>query len=468
MSAEGYLVAGRYRLGPRIGSGAMGIVWQALDERLGRTVAVKQLLLQNGLTAEESEEAKQRTMREGRIAARLHHQNAVAIYDVVDDAGSPCLVMEYLPSRSLDDVLHEQGALPPHEVARIGAGVAHALAAAHSAGIVHRDIKPANVLLGDQGLVKITDFGISRATDDVTVTKTGLIAGTPAYLAPEVAVGREPKPSSDVFSLGSTLYAAVEGVPPFGLSDNTLGLLHAVAAARVNPPQQAGPLTDVLLSLLRADPEDRPEAREAARMLDAVAHGENPNVPVGAAALAAAPTAITDGPTRAMGPPPAGPRRTATALQPTTDEAPLPYRRKSKRGWWIALLVLAVVAALVTLLFATNLLGGSGNNPQVPVPASSQPSSTTSSSEPTETSEYTPPPVETPTRKFTPQPTETTQPTKTTTTTPTETSEPTDTPELPDLPDLPGGGNGGGGGPGNGGSGSGPGEGGNQVNGPTN
>src|SRR5919198_210300 len=177
-------------------------------------------------------------MREGRIAARLQHQHAISVYDVAEDEGQPVLVMEYLPSTSLAAMMSEHGPLPPREVARVGAQVASALGAAHAAGVVHRDIKPGNILLGDDGTVKITDFGISRATDDVTVTKTGLIAGTPAYLAPEVAVGRDPAPPSDVFSLGSTLYAAVEGEPPFGLSENTLGLLHRVAAGRIVPPQQ--------------------------------------------------------------------------------------------------------------------------------------------------------------------------------------------------------------------------------------
>ncbi|MGQ0837595.1 serine/threonine-protein kinase [Actinokineospora sp.] len=287
MSDEGRLVAGRYRLVERIGSGAMGVVWRAVDERLNRPVAVKKLLLQPGLPPDEADEAVARCMREGRIAARLHHPNAIAVFDVVDEDGVPCLIMEYLPSVSLAIALNEQGALPAVEVARIGAQVAAALAAAHIAGIVHRDIKPGNILLGDDGSVKITDFGISRATDDVTVTKTGLIAGTPAYLAPEVAIGREPAAASDVFSLGSTLYAAVEGEPPFGLSENTLGLLHAVASGKINPPEQSGPLTNVLVALLATEPEHRPSAAKARDLLGAVARGEEPDVPLPLVAVAA-------------------------------------------------------------------------------------------------------------------------------------------------------------------------------------
>jgi len=277
VSDEGRLVAGRYRIERRIGSGAMGAVWQAHDEVLARTVAIKQLLLQPGLDQHDAEDAKQRTMREGRIAARLHHPNAISVFDVVtDDNGHPCLVMEYLPSTSLADMLRERKTLPPMEVARIGAQIASALKEAHAVGIVHRDIKPGNILLGDNGVVKITDFGISRAKDDVTVTKTGMIAGTPAYLAPEVAIGGDPGPESDVFSLGSTLYAACEGQPPFGLSENTLSLLHAVAAGQINPPRQSGPLASVLAVMLHPEVQHRPTAEEAEELLDAVARGETP------------------------------------------------------------------------------------------------------------------------------------------------------------------------------------------------
>jgi eukaryotic-like serine/threonine-protein kinase len=280
MTDGGRLVAGRYRLVHRIGTGAMGVVWTAHDERLNRTVAVKRLLLQPGLPAEEQAEAVARCMREGRIAARLQHPNAISVFDVVDEDGAPCLIMEYLPSKSLAMVMAERGPLSPREVARIGAQSAAALAAAHAAGIVHRDVKPGNILLGDDGTVKITDFGISRAADDVTVTKTGMIAGTPAYLAPESATGQDPSPASDVFSLGSTLYAAVEGEPPFGLTENTLQLLHAVAAGRINPPQQSGPLTNVLIAMLAADPEQRPSTSRTRDLLHAVAMGETPDVPL--------------------------------------------------------------------------------------------------------------------------------------------------------------------------------------------
>ncbi|WP_243866269.1 serine/threonine-protein kinase [Actinophytocola oryzae] len=269
-----HLVIGRYRLFRRLGTGGMGVVWQGHDERLNRQVAIKKLLLRPDLPPEKAAEAVARCLREGRIAARLHHPNAISVFDVVDEEDVPCLVMEYLPSRSLATVIAEERALAPDKAATVGAQVAAGLAAAHAAGIVHRDITPGNILLGEDGSVKITDFGISWASDDATVTEVGSFAGTPAYLAPEVALGGEPTSASDVFSLGSTLYTAVEGEPPFGVAANTLGLLHAVAGGRINPPRRSGPLTEALTALLEVDPASRPTAREARELLAAV--GEVP------------------------------------------------------------------------------------------------------------------------------------------------------------------------------------------------
>ncbi|MPZ67792.1 MAG: protein kinase [Pseudonocardiaceae bacterium] len=307
MNAGNRLIAGRYRLEDQIGAGAMGVVWRARDERLDRVVAVKQLLLAPGLAEQEAEQSRARAMREGRIAARLQHPHAISVFDVALDGGDPWLVMEYLPSDSLASVLAERGPLPPREVARIGRQAADALAAAHGAGIVHRDVKPGNVLLGTDGTVKITDFGISRASGDVTVTRTGVLAGTPAYFAPEVARGVSPGPASDVFSLGSTLYAAVEGLPPFGTDENTLALLRAVADGQVRPPQRAGPLSALLMRLLQDEPANRPAMPAARDLLGDIASG-------------------ADGPsTRAVGAMPSGtpaaptPTRAATAASSRRD-----------------------------------------------------------------------------------------------------------------------------------------------------
>lgn len=274
MAESGTLIAGRYRLGERIGSGAMGVVWQATDERLQRTVALKHVHNPPGLSAADRQIANDRVLREGRIAARLHHHCAITVHDVVEHDGDPWLVQEYLPSRSLAHWLGENGPLEPRDAATAGASVASALAVAHSAGVVHRDVKPANVLLGDDGSVKLTDFGISRASGDVTLTSTGMIAGTPAYLSPEMARGEPPAPPSDVYSLGSTLYAALEGKPPFGSgSDNPIALLHTVAAGEFEPPRNAGPMTALLMRLLRADPAQRPNMSQVVDALNAIRHG---------------------------------------------------------------------------------------------------------------------------------------------------------------------------------------------------
>jgi serine/threonine protein kinase len=313
VSDEGELIAGRYRLVSRLGSGAMGVVWQAHDERLHRTVVVKQLLLPPRLSESEADEANRRAMREGRITARLHHPHAIAVYDVVEHKGQPCLIMEYLASRSLATVLCTQGVLPTEKVASIGSQIASALTAAHKAGIVHRDIKPGNVLLADDGTVKITDFGISHAVGDVTVTATGMLTGTPAYLAPEVAQGNSAGFSSDVFSLGATLYTALEGTPPFGLNNNPIALLHQVASGEITPPRQSDPLTPVLLRLLQPNPDQRPTMDQAHDALATLAAG--PAGPAGPASPAGGPFALTPSPPRHDRPFEPVPRTQQTLLQ---------------------------------------------------------------------------------------------------------------------------------------------------------
>jgi hypothetical protein len=279
MTAPGRLVAGRYRLQSQIGGGGMGTVWLARDELLGRQVAIKQVLSAPGAGDAEVDEQRQRALREGRIAARLSHPHAISVYDVALENGQPWLVMEYLPSRSLAAVLTEDGVLRTDVVAQIGAQVADALAATHAAGIVHRDVKPANVLIGEggrvQGLVKITDFGISHASGDITLTQTGQITGTPAFLAPEVAQGREMTAASDVFSLGATLYACLEGQPPFGMEDNALAMLHRVAGGNIRPPLRAGAMSRPLLTMLAAEPEARPSMAQVRDDLATLAAGRD-------------------------------------------------------------------------------------------------------------------------------------------------------------------------------------------------
>ncbi|MEU6645651.1 serine/threonine-protein kinase [Saccharomonospora sp. NPDC046836] len=260
MSRVGDLLADRYRLRRKLGSGSLGVVWKAIDQRLQRPVAIKQLSSQSDLDPAAAEEATQRVMDDGRNAAQLQHPNAVSVYDVELDNGVPLLVMEYFPARSLAAVL-EDGPLTPDKAAEVGEQVAGALAAAHEAGIVHGDVKPANILIADDGTVKIGDFGIATAAGD-----TG--SGTPGYLSPEVASGRQPAPSSDVFSLGATLYAAVEGTPPLGNNAE---------------PRHAGELTPVLMAMLAEDATIRPTALQVHHAAQAVVAQQPALVAAGAA-----------------------------------------------------------------------------------------------------------------------------------------------------------------------------------------
>ncbi|GAA3544462.1 hypothetical protein GCM10022222_30190 [Amycolatopsis ultiminotia] len=280
MTEESRQVAGRYELVELVGSGAMGMVWRGEDKILGRVVAVKELLMPVNQGEDKVEEAKNRAMREARIAARLQHPNAISVFNVVEYEDRPWLIMEYLPSRSLSVKLHEDGPLTVDEVIPIAVQLAGVLTAAHRAGVVHRDVKPGNVLLGDDGTVKVTDFGISRAMGDVTLTATGEISGTPAFLAPEVARGEEGTFASDVFALGATLYMAVEGTPPFGTADNAIALLYRVSSGSITPPKQAGKLEPLLLKLLELKPADRPSMAEVVAELRLLDGGVTPVVTV--------------------------------------------------------------------------------------------------------------------------------------------------------------------------------------------
>ncbi|MGH3615532.1 MAG: serine/threonine-protein kinase [Pseudonocardia sp.] len=269
----GELIAGRYRLRELIGAGGMGVVWRATDEELDRTVAVKQVLLGAAATPTDGRLAVERLRREARIAARLRHPRAVTLYDVAEDGDQPWLVMEYVRSRNLTELIAEQGPLTPQRTAQIGAQIADALAAAHAAGIVHRDVTPRNVLVTDDGIAKLADFGISRAVGDVTLTGSGPIAGTLAFLAPEIAGGKTAATASDVFSLGATLYAAVEGESPWGSTDDVLRVIRRATKGDVPPPAQAGTLTPVLTAMLRRRPADRPSAAKVERLLSDVCAG---------------------------------------------------------------------------------------------------------------------------------------------------------------------------------------------------
>src|SRR5688500_90630 len=267
------LIADRYRLLHRVGSGGMGVVWEGRDERLERRVALKQLYRQSGVSTREAELANQRAMREARLTARLQHPHAVPVFDAVEQDGQLWLVMPFIPSITLAAALEQGGPLQPNEAAKVGAEVASALAAAHAVGIVHRDVKPGNIFIAEDGAALISDFGIARALGDATLTSRGMIHGTPAYLAPEVARGNEANFASDVFSLGATLYCVLEGTPPFGTDDNSMALLHRVASGQFPPPQRSGVMTPVILEMLSTDPEARPSMRAVADRLARLAAG---------------------------------------------------------------------------------------------------------------------------------------------------------------------------------------------------
>ncbi len=323
MSSPTTLVADRYRLVKLIGSGGMGVVWHAWDERLHRAVALKMLRTQADLSDREREVATDRAMREARITAGLHHPHAVTVFDVVEYEGQPCIVMQLVESTPLSVLLREHGTLTPRETARIGAQVASALAAAHTMRIVHRDVKPGNILITEDGSAMLSDFGISHALGDTTITATGMVHGTPAYLAPEVAQGKPSSFASDVFSLGSTLYAMLEGAPPFGADRNALALLHRVARGDVPPPRQAGALEPLLRDMLASDPKRRPGMKSVAARLsamlertDAASESELPTVPV----VAAATTAPDVGPEEAASIPASAPAETVKAAPTAPTE----------------------------------------------------------------------------------------------------------------------------------------------------
>jgi eukaryotic-like serine/threonine-protein kinase len=260
---SGDLIGGRYLLQRSVGRGAMGTVWLGTDQTLHRDVAVKQM----GSMPSEDAAGTARAMREARSAAAMNHRNAVSIYDVVDHENAPWLVMEYFPSRTLGDIIKEDGPMSPERAAHIGAQVADALSDAHKLGIMHRDVKPGNVLVGDGDHAKISDFGIARAEMDATLTQTGMMTGTPAYLAPEQATGGSPSAASDVWALGATIYAAVEGDPPYGTQGNPLQVLSRIVSEPVPRPEHAGPLLPVLGEMLSKDPRSRPTMAEVVSRL---------------------------------------------------------------------------------------------------------------------------------------------------------------------------------------------------------
>lgn len=261
--SEGRLLAGRYRLGEVLGRGGMGTVWRAVDETLGRTVAVKELRFPTSIDEDEKRRLITRTLREAKAIARIRSNGAVTVYDVVDEDDRPWIVMELIEGKSLADVVREDGILTPRRAAEVGLAILDVLRSAHRQGILHRDVKPSNVLIADDGRVVLTDFGIAQVEGDPSVTSTGMLVGAPSYISPERARGKKPGPAADLWSLGGLLYASVEGCPPYD-KGSAIATLTAVMTEPLDPPKNAGALEEVIYGLLAKDPAlrlDEPGAR---------------------------------------------------------------------------------------------------------------------------------------------------------------------------------------------------------------
>ncbi|MEU1732624.1 serine/threonine-protein kinase [Streptosporangium sp. NPDC020145] len=273
------VLADRYELITPLGRGTMGTVWRAHDRSLGREVAIKEIRQEPGLSEAQRAELRERMIREGRTAARISHPSVATVHDAIVEDGSPWIIMELVQARSLEQVIEEEGPLPPRLVAEIGVDLIGALRAAHDQGILHRDVKPGNVLVTESGRVVLTDFGIAKAEGDSSLTKTGMVIGSPGYTAPERARGEHTGPESDLWSLGATLYFAVEGRPAYERS-SVAETLAALMTDKADPPTQAGPLRPVLEHLLERDHTARPSHLQAIAMLRTVADTPTGSIPV--------------------------------------------------------------------------------------------------------------------------------------------------------------------------------------------
>ena len=256
-------IAGRYVVKRSVGHGGMGTVWLCRDEVLGRDVAVKEV----GSMPGTSKSDLARALREARNSAALNHRNVVSVFDAVEDGDHNWLVMEYVPSRNLSEIIAQDGPLPPERVAWIGAQAADGLAAAHARGTMHRDVKPGNILVTEDDHVKITDFGIARTHGDTQLTVSGVVTGTPAYFAPELAKGNDPTVAGDVWALGATLYAAVEGRLPYPDQSNAIALLTQIASEPPPVPERAAFLTEAIQRMMDPDPSTRWSMTDVAHTL---------------------------------------------------------------------------------------------------------------------------------------------------------------------------------------------------------
>ncbi|MFF9406588.1 serine/threonine-protein kinase [Streptomyces anandii] len=348
------VVAGRYRLEARLGRGGMGVVWRATDQLLGRRVAVKELPLDDTLSAEEARLQRDRTLREARAVAQLRHPHIIVVHDVVEDDERPYIVMELIEGGSLADRIAANGPVDAAEAARIGVALLSALRTAHAAGVLHRDIKPANVLMeSGTDRVVLTDFGIAQVAGATTLTETGSFVGSPEYTAPERMSGTRTGPESDLWSLGALLCTALSGASPFR-RDSLGGILHAVVVDEIRPPAQAGPVLPVVRGLLERDPERRLAAAEAERMLGAFL--ESGRTPQSAARYTKTERDV---------PRPAAPAVATPQAAPAGPDPGAPARTSTRGVLVAALLVAAMAGAGVSA--AALLMQGDGNGGGTPV-----------------------------------------------------------------------------------------------------
>ena len=250
----------------------MGQVWEAEDTVLGRPAAVKEVDLPERLTDAERETVRSRVMREARAAARLNHPRSVTVFDVLEEDGRLWLVMELVDGETLAERVKRVGPMAPAQAAAIGLQVLDALEHAHAEGVIHRDVKPSNVLVLPDGAVKLTDFGIAALADDTRITSTGMVLGSPSYMAPEQATDAGASAATDLWGLGAALYFAVEGVGPFDKGE-PLPTMHAVVHDEPRPAAGAGALGPAITALLAKDPEQRPSTEETRRLLERVDSG---------------------------------------------------------------------------------------------------------------------------------------------------------------------------------------------------
>ena len=387
------LLAGRYRLRAVIGRGGMGAVWHARDELLNRDVAVKEIIWPAEMDEAERETVRRRAVREAQMLARLRHPNVVGVYDFFEEDGRPVIVMELVPFPSLRDIVRDSGPLSPARAARIGLGVLTALEAAHQAGVMHRDVKPANILVGPEGRIVLTDFGIAKTVDSPTLTTSGILIGSPSYLAPERARGEPAGAAADLWGLGACLYSAVEGKPPFE-RPGVLASLTAVVSEEPEPPLHAGPLEPVINGLLRKDPVTRLGAADAEQMLhDVLAQPTAARTaPMTGSPLAFGPAADIE---PAAVPGAAGSRDRLAAPAPY-GPPPVgrrgPRRARGLRATLIAVAGIAVITAAVTW----GVSGTSGHPTARPAPRSSVPASASASAPASATSTPTSAPASSP------------------------------------------------------------------------